>query len=83
MLAKRIIPCLDVKAGRVVKGINFIGLRDAGDPVEAANFYDQEVQRGMILVAVEYHRPDQAKRLAEAEWIFTESNAKAIPLAEG
>jgi imidazole glycerol-phosphate synthase subunit HisF len=42
MLAKRIIPCLDVKAGRVVKGINFIGLRDAGDPVEAANFYDQE-----------------------------------------
>jgi len=42
MLAKRIIPCLDVKAGRVVKGINFIGLRDAGDPVEAAHFYDQE-----------------------------------------
>ena len=42
MLAKRIIPCLDVKAGRVVKGINFIGLRDAGDPVEAAYFYDQE-----------------------------------------
>jgi cyclase len=42
MLAKRIIPCLDVKAGRVVKGINFVGLRDAGDPVEAAYFYDQE-----------------------------------------
>jgi cyclase len=42
MLAKRIIPCLDVKAGRVVKGINFIGLRDAGDPVECAARYDRE-----------------------------------------
>ncbi len=42
MLAKRIIPCLDVHAGRVVKGINFIDLRDAGDPVELAAFYDQE-----------------------------------------
>jgi cyclase len=40
--AKRIIPCLDVKDGRVVKGINFIGLRDAGDPVEAAIRYNQE-----------------------------------------
>jgi len=40
MLAKRIIPCLDVKAGRVVKGINFVGLRDAGDPVESARRYD-------------------------------------------
>jgi cyclase len=40
MLAKRIIPCLDVKNGRVVKGINFIGLRDAGDPVEQAKIYD-------------------------------------------
>jgi cyclase len=42
MLAKRIIPCLDVRAGRVVKGIQFLGLRDAGDPVEAARFYDRE-----------------------------------------
>jgi cyclase len=40
MLGKRIIPCLDVKAGRVVKGINFVGLRDAGDPVECALRYD-------------------------------------------
>ena len=39
MLAKRIIPCLDVKDGRVVKGVNFVGLRDAGDPVELAKFY--------------------------------------------
>jgi cyclase len=40
MLAKRIIPCLDVSAGRVVKGVNFVGLRDAGDPVECAARYD-------------------------------------------
>ena len=41
-LAKRIIPCLDVSAGRVVKGVNFVGLRDAGDPVEIARRYDRE-----------------------------------------
>ncbi|MRG97085.1 imidazole glycerol phosphate synthase subunit HisF [Polyangium spumosum] len=41
MLAKRIIPCLDVKDGRVVKGVQFVGLRDAGDPVEAARRYDE------------------------------------------
>jgi imidazole glycerol-phosphate synthase subunit HisF len=42
MLAKRIIPCLDVNSGRVVKGVNFAGLRDAGDPVEIARRYDGE-----------------------------------------
>lgn len=42
MLTKRIIPCLDVHDGRVVKGINFVNLRDAGDPVELASFYDKE-----------------------------------------
>jgi imidazole glycerol-phosphate synthase subunit HisF len=42
MLAKRIIPCLDVKEGRVVKGVNFVNLRDAGDPVELAAIYDRE-----------------------------------------
>ena len=42
MLAKRIIPCLDVKEGRVVKGVNFVDLVDAGDPVEQAKVYDQE-----------------------------------------
>jgi cyclase len=42
MPAKRIIPCLDVKDGRVVKGVNFVNLRDAGDPVENARFYDSE-----------------------------------------
>ena len=42
MLAKRIIPCLDVTAGRVVKGVNFVDLRDAGDPVEIARRYDEQ-----------------------------------------
>jgi len=42
VLARRIIPCLDVKDGRVVKGVNFVGLRDAGDPVEVAQRYDVE-----------------------------------------
>lgn len=41
MLAKRILPCLDVKAGRVVKGVNFVNLQDAGDPVELARAYDR------------------------------------------
>lgn len=42
MLAKRIIPCLDVKDGRVVKGVNFVDIRDAGDPVELAKFYSDQ-----------------------------------------
>lgn len=42
MLTKRIIPCLDVKNGRVVKGINFVGLRDAGDPIEQASWYAEQ-----------------------------------------
>ena len=42
MFTKRIIPCLDVNEGRVVKGVNFVNLRDAGDPVEIAGVYDRE-----------------------------------------
>ncbi|VAX30582.1 Imidazole glycerol phosphate synthase cyclase subunit HisF, partial [hydrothermal vent metagenome] len=42
MLAKRIIPCLDVRDGRVVKGVNFVNIRDAGDPVENALYYDEQ-----------------------------------------
>ena len=42
MLTKRIIPCLDIKEGRTVKGVNFEGLRDAGDPVELAKKYSDE-----------------------------------------
>lgn len=52
MLAKRIIPCLDVKDGRVVKGINFVGLRDAGDPVEIAKRYDSEQADELVFLDI-------------------------------
>lgn len=52
MLAKRIIPCLDVRDGRVVKGINFVGLRDAGDPVEIARRYDEEQADELVFLDI-------------------------------
>ena len=52
MLAKRIIPCLDVKEGRVVKGINFVGLRDAGDPVEVAIEYDKQKADELVFLDI-------------------------------
>ena len=48
MLAKRIIPCLDVKDGRTVKGINFVGLRDAGDPVEMGKAYSEQMADELV-----------------------------------
>jgi cyclase len=52
MLAKRIIPCLDVKDGRVVKGVNFINLQDAGDPVGNAKFYDTELADELVFLDI-------------------------------
>lgn len=52
MYAKRIIPCLDLKNGRVVKGENFVGLRDAGDPVEAAKEYDRQGADELVLLDI-------------------------------
>jgi cyclase len=52
MYAKRIIPCLDLKNGRVVKGTNFVGLRDAGDPVEAAKEYDRQGADELVLLDI-------------------------------
>ena len=52
MLAKRIIPCLDVKDGRVVKGTRFLNLRDAGDPVELAAFYDREMADELVFLDI-------------------------------
>lgn len=75
MLAKRIIPCLDVHAGRVVKGVNFVDLRDAGDPVELAAFYDREGADELVFLditasaeerAIMY---DVARRTAEQVFI--------------
>jgi cyclase len=60
MLAKRIIPCLDVKDGRVVKGVNFLELRDAGDPVEQAQVYDREGADELVFldITASYERRD-------------------------
>ncbi|TET52973.1 MAG: imidazole glycerol phosphate synthase subunit HisF, partial [Actinobacteria bacterium] len=52
MLAKRIIPCLDVDAGRVVKGVSFVNIRDAGDPVELAKLYDAEGADELIFLDI-------------------------------
>ena len=52
MHTKRIIPCLDVKDGRVVKGTNFVSLRDAGDPVELASFYDRELADELVFLDI-------------------------------
>jgi len=52
MLTKRIIPCLDIKDGRVVKGVNFLNLKDAGDPVENARFYDKEMADELVFLDI-------------------------------
>ena len=52
MLAKRIIPCLDVKDGRTVKGINFVGLRDAGDPVEMGKAYSEQMADELVYLDI-------------------------------
>lgn len=72
MLTKRIIPCLDIKNGRTVKGINFVNLRDAGDPVELAKIYSQEGADELVfldITATEEKRKtliDLVKRVGEA-----------------
>src|SRR6266850_4696 len=72
MLKTRIIPCLDVKDGRVVKGVNFVNLRDAGDPVEAAIAYDAAGADELTFLDITASHEDRAtirdvvKRTAEA-----------------
>jgi cyclase len=75
MLMKRVIPCLDVHEGRVVKGVNFVNLRDAGDPVELAAVYDREGADELVfldITATHEERPymlDVATRTAEEVFI--------------
>lgn len=75
MFTKRIIPCLDVKDGRVVKGVHFVSLRDAGDPVEAAKAYDKEGADEIVfldITASSDHRAtvvDMVRRVAENVFI--------------
>jgi imidazole glycerol-phosphate synthase subunit HisF len=79
-LAKRVIPCLDVTAGRVVKGVNFVGLRDAGDPVEIAARYDREAADELCFLDITASSDDRDILLhvieAVAERVF-------IPLTVG
>lgn len=60
MLTKRVIPCMDVKDGRVVKGVNFVNLRDAGDPIELANRYDEERADEVIFLDITATSDDRA-----------------------
>jgi len=80
MLAKRIIPCLDVTSGRVVKGVNFLGLRDAGDPVEVARRYDEQGADELCFLDITASSDERAMILnvisAVAEQVF-------IPLTVG
>jgi cyclase len=75
MLAKRIIPCLDVKDGRVVKGVQFVNLRDAGDPVEQAQLYDAEGADELVFLDITASHEqrgltlEMARRVAETVFI--------------
>ncbi len=60
MLTKRVIPCLDVKDGRVVKGVNFVGLRDAGDPIELACRYDEQRADEVVFLDITATSDDRA-----------------------
>jgi len=80
MLAKRIIPCLDVNAGRVVKGVNFVSLRDAGDPVEIARRYDTEGADELTFLDITASS-DQRDMIVEV--IEAVANQVFIPLTVG
>jgi cyclase len=68
MLAKRIIPCLDIKDGRVVKGVNFLNLRDAGDPVEQAQIYDAARADELVFldITATHERRDTVRNMVRA-----------------
>ena len=65
---KRVIPCLDVDAGRVVKGVEFLDIRDAGDPVELAAFYDREGADELVFldITATHEKRDTIAKLARA-----------------
>jgi len=80
MLAKRIIPCLDIKDGRTVKGINFIGLRDAGDPVELAAKYAMEQADELVFLDIS---ATEQKRKTLADLVLRVAAAIDIPFTVG
>jgi cyclase len=80
MLAKRVIPCLDVKDGRVVKGVSFVSLRDAGDPVECAQRYDEAGADEITLLDI---TASHEKRSAMLDVIARTADATFTPLTVG
>jgi imidazole glycerol-phosphate synthase subunit HisF len=80
MITKRIIPCLDVKDGRVVKGIQFVQLRDAGDPVELARFYDQEGADELVFLDIS---ASNEGRKTMVEVVKAVASELAIPFTVG
>src|ERR1700740_142341 len=80
MLAKRIIPCLDVTGGRVVKGVNFVNLRDAGDPVELADRYNREGADELVFLDI---TASSDAREIMAGGVARTSRRVFIPLAVG
>lgn len=80
MLTKRIIPCLDVKDGRVVKGINFVNLRDAGDPVETAGIYSREGADELVYLDI---TASVEKRKAFLDVVVRTAEQVFIPLTVG
>jgi imidazole glycerol-phosphate synthase subunit HisF len=80
MLAKRIIPCLDVKAGRVVKGINFTHLKDAGDPVELAQVYNQAGADELVFLDITATHEDRNTIL---DVVYRTAEQVFIPLTVG
>ncbi len=80
MLAKRIIPCLDVTAGRVVKGVNFVNLRDAGDPVELADRYNREGADELVFLDI---TASSDAREIMADVVARTARKVFIPLAVG
>ncbi|AEM72141.1 Imidazole glycerol phosphate synthase subunit hisF [Allomuricauda ruestringensis DSM 13258] len=80
MLTKRIIPCLDIKNGRTVKGINFVDLRDAGDPVELAEIYAKEGADELVFLDIS---ATEEKRKTLAELVYHVAETINIPFTVG
>jgi imidazole glycerol-phosphate synthase subunit HisF len=80
MLAKRIIPCLDIKDGRVVKGVNFVNLRDAGDPVEQARIYDAQGADELVFLDIS---ATQEARQTTLELVSKVADTVFMPLTVG
>lgn len=80
MLAKRIIPCLDIKDGRTVKGVNFVDLRDAGDPVELAKIYSKEGADELVFLDIS---ATEQKRKTLADLVYHVAENVNIPFTVG